>query len=304
VYLYQTSPQGKSLAKGVEDAAAAVGWSFKSILVNFSDPSTVVAGIKQAINQYHANVVSMSTADPNTVQSVASTVTNAGAILLPQNYPFPAGGPIPVDVAGAPYYTLSGNMVADWVAAKSGGKAHVLYVSVDSFPALKTVREGFSAELTSVCSGCQITKLDIPIAQAFTNQGNPLIASAVRRDSSIDYVVTVDGAVFGGLNTALSAAGVGKKVTIASSFGSVQNQTEVLAGREGATTSQANQIIGWLTIDAALRHFAGMSYPANYGIPPTQLLTSDNKSSWNSADDFQVPADFASVFKTLWKVSS
>ena len=304
VFVFQDIPQGEAKATGIKNAAAAVGWHYKQILVNNSDPATVVAGINQAIEQYHANVVSVTGLTIPEMQSTFATATKAGAIIVPQDGIFAPTGPIPAVVGGTAYYTRTGAMLADWVTAQSHGKANIVFGAIDAFSALAQVRKGFDSELASVCPGCKVTPVQLTIDQAVNNQGNSVITSALQRDSGANYVVTVDGALFGGLHTALSAVGLGGRVVIASAVGSVVNQTAILKGQEAVTTGDPNEIMGWLTIDAALRHMEGMSYPSDYGIPPTQLLTKANSSTWTVNNDFQVPANFAEVFKKLWGVSS
>jgi ribose transport system substrate-binding protein len=194
-------------------------------------------------------------------------------------------------------------MLADWVVAQSKGDARVLDVGIDGISTLAQLRKGFEAELHRQCPGCQLTTINLPVDEAFNNQGNPIIVSAVRRDPQINYVVTVDGSVFNGLSTALASAGLTGKATIASAIGDTQNETEILRGTEGATTGTPNVIAGWMAMDAALRHEEAMSYPAGYGMPPLQLLTKANASMWKVSDNLDTPANYVSIFKRLWHVS-
>lgn len=103
--------------------------------------------------------------------------------------------------------------------------------------------------------------------------------------------------LFGGLASALNSAGLGGKVTIASGFGDVRNQSAILNGQEGVTTSDPNEIMGWFSVDAALRQMEKMSYPSGYRTPLMQLLAKRNSAMWKVANDFQVPANFAGLFK-------
>jgi ribose transport system substrate-binding protein len=163
-------------------------------------------------------------------------------------------------------------MLADWVTVQSNGKAHVLVVGANSLPALGVVRQGFDRELAAVCGSCTLSTIQLTIDQIFNNEGAPVVVSALQRSPGIDYVALVNGALLDGLSTSLTADGMAGKVTITSAYGDVQNQTNVLSGREGATTAIASEIQGWLIVDAALRHMEGMSYPADFGNGPMQLF--------------------------------
>ena len=50
----------------------------------------------------------------------------------------------------------------------------------------------------------------------------------------------------------------------------------------------------------ALRHLEGMSYPAGYGALPNELLTSTD--TWSVGTSYNEPADYATLFKQLWKI--
>ena len=242
-FLFQPLPQGEAVAQGIKNAAAAVGWKYKQVLVNFSDPSTIVAGINQAVQQYHANVIASIDPTLSEIQSTFPTVNKSGAIIVPNFAIINPTGPIPAVIAGTGYFTLAGAMLADWVTVQSNGTGHILFAAIDAFPALAQVRKGFDDELASVCPACKSTVAQVTIEQAAGNQGNSVITSALQRDPSIKYVVTADGALFGGLTSALDAAGLGGKVTIASAAGDVQNQTAILNGQEGATTGDRKSVV-------------------------------------------------------------
>jgi hypothetical protein len=216
------------------------------------------------------------------------------------------GGPVPAVIDGSGSATLAGALVADWIAATSHGNAHVAVGAVDGIDWLAGVRHGFDSELSKVCARCSVTTVQIPTGQAFDNQGNPLLVSALQCDPRLNYVFTVDGTFFSGLASALSSAGLSGRVTITSAIGDVQNQTQILAGQEGVTMDYPYVTMGWMIVDAALRAAQGMSYPVGYGTPPVQILAKANSDQWKISKNFQVPdapANYADIFKRLWHVA-
>jgi ribose transport system substrate-binding protein len=303
VFLTTSQPQGEQNAAGFAAAAKAVGWTYKGILVNLADPSSVVSALNEAVNTYHATVVGMIGVNKSEIQSTFANAEKAGTIYVPGSYMDAPSGPVPVAVATSAYYAMQGQMTADWVAVQSKCTAHVLYNAVDSYPALGAVHQGFTSELKRVCPNCTVSVAQLTVDQANNQQGVPVVTAALQRDHSINYVISSNGAFTQGLTAALTSVGLAKNITIASTFGDVLNQSAILQGKEGMTTGTANNISGWLAIDAALRHVEGMPYQSNlYAFTPTQVMTKSNSSTWTVSSDFQVPTNYASLFEGAWQV--
>jgi ABC-type sugar transport system substrate-binding protein len=305
VFITQAVPSGKLISAGVASAAKALGWKYKELDIALADPSTTVAAIQEAVLQLHANAILVAGVDTNEIKSTFAAAQRAGSVIIPiSSVVQPGTGPVPAVIAGPEFYRISGAMIADWIAERSGGTAKVMVVGADSIPSLALTRQGFVSELKRVCPGCEVSAtVQLSTDQITNNGGNDLVVSSLRRNPGVDYLYIVDGLFFDGLSSSLSAAGLGANVTIASDFGNVQNETEVLGGEEGATTGVPTEIEGWYAVDAVVRHMAGMSYPADYGVPPTQILTKDNRGSWKVDQSFQVPASYPEIFKHLWGVA-
>ena len=128
----------------------------------------------------------------------------------------------------------------------------------------------------------------------------PSIVSAIQKDPSIKYVVTVDGPFVTGLRSALDAAGL-NDVQIAGESGDTTNLTNIKAGKESAFTALALHYGSYSMIDMVLRHLQGLNFdPDGNGGLPTQLLTKD--VDFEISNSFDKPADFADQFKKLWLV--
>jgi ribose transport system substrate-binding protein len=302
VWLTQPIPAGEQKGAGVKAAAAAVGWSYRQINVNFSDPSTVVAAVNQALQQFHANVIVLPGQNKTLIGGTFAAVQKAGVIMVTTDYIDPPSAPLIGETAGSAFYQLGGALPADWIAAKSGGKAKILVAGADTFSALRVTREGFENELDKVCPGCTTSTIQLTVDQVVNNGAISPVVAALQRDPSIQYVYLTDGEFFDGISSALSSAGLAGRVTVTSSFGDTSVQTAILSGQQAVTDGTPNTLEGWIAVDIASRYFEGMSIPHNDTVPPTQLFAKDNSSTWKVSDELIVPANYQQNFKKIWHV--
>jgi ribose transport system substrate-binding protein len=298
------NPQTHLMSEGVKAAATALGWNFKDIIVDQSNPSQVAASFLQAL-QFHPALVTTQGTPPQEWQSVLPDYEKAGVLLVPA---FDSGdltsSAIPtMQVGGEPFFDQSAQMLADWFIQKSDGKGHALLVNLAGFPQSDLFQQSFLAQVSKNCSGCSVSQTSITIPQAVGNQGAPVVVSAIRRDPSIKYVLTLNSPFLDGLSSALSAAGLSDVQWGGASAGAADETAILAGGSETVGVGAPELIAGWLAVDAGLRHMAGMSYPDGYGALPIQLLTSDNKSDWTVAPSLEEPANYAALFKATWKLN-
>jgi len=291
--------QCKDEGDALKEATAAIGWDYKSYNYQSADPASLVSAMKQAL-QDKPTAVGLSGLPPAVWQTVLPDYKSAGIPIVTGYI-----GTIPYDdtiigqVGSSPDVTSNGEMIANWVVADSDGKANVLLQSVNDFPILKVFSDSFKAKTAELCPDCKVTEINNTIAQLGTGVV-PSIVSAVQKDPSIKYVVTVNGPFVTGLRSALDAAGL-NDVQIAGESGDTTNLTNVKSGKESAFTALALHYGSYSMIDMVLRHLQGMDFePDGNGGLPSQLLTKD--VDFEIANSFDKPTDFADQFKKLWLV--
>jgi ribose transport system substrate-binding protein len=299
IFLNPGSAQTSLAGAGIMAAANAIGWRYRQIVFDQSNPSSLVAALKQAL-LYHPAAVSLLGSPYSQFESVIPQYQAAHVLLIPAESVYPTNTTMPATIQGAPMFSTAAEQLAAWVTADSGGTAHVLVVGADALSGLQLVRTSFTADLAKACPGCTTTSIQIPLDEGLTGQANPLVVTALQRNPSVNYVVEVDGAFFPGLSTSLASADLESRVKIASAFGDNLNQSAVKAGSESVTTDFPGEIAGWLVVDAVLRNIEGMSYPDGYGALQSQLLVKDG--TWAVSNNYAEPANYADLFKTLWKV--
>jgi ribose transport system substrate-binding protein len=299
VWLQCDAPQCMQVTQAFEPAVAAVGWHLKTVGYQSANPATLVAAMKQAL-QYHPVAVSL-VAEPYAVwQSEVPAYKAAGVAIIPQEV-----GAAPVDstvIANIQDPTALGaqaEAIANWVIADSGGKGHVLLYSVPDFTSILSYQQAFQAYMTSHCSGCSVTLLAQSAAQSLGGAANPGIVSAIQRDPSITYAVSVDLQLTPGLEGSLTAAGI-QGVKVAGSFMGQRDEAAIASGSVAAGTPQALNITAWRTVDAALRHLEGLPIAPGDGPFGTQLLVRSNVGT--PSDSYSQPPNYQAQYEQLWKV--
>ena len=286
-------------ADGFKAATAALGWNYKELGYKSSDPGTLVASMKQALD-FNPVAVGFSGLPRAVWESVvplyrAKKVKIVTMYLGPTKYDDTVIG----QVGGPKDVNQYGQIIGNWVVADSNGKAHILLQEVNDFPILKDYVTGFKEVVSKNCPDCKITELNNTIAQ-LGGQVVPAVIAALQKDRSINYVSSVNGPFLTGLPAALSAAGL-SKVKISAESGDVSNLTDVKSGKESAFTGLALHHASFLAMDMVLRNLEGMSYDKDgNGGAPKQLLTKD--VNFKIQTSFDVPADYADQFKKLWLV--
>lgn len=286
--------------------ATAAGWNYKSIPFLATNSATLVAGMQQALT-YHPTAVLLFGIPYADWSSLVPAYKTAHVAIVTADDP---GVPVTPITSGQilPNFYGQANPIANYVVAKSNGKAHVLMVDAPAYPVELAATKRFQSDLASICPGCTTTTLNVSIAQVDAGQTEPLIVSALQKDTNVDYVEICNGQFVPGFPSALAAAGLSSRVKVVGFTATTQDSAAIKAGTEQAYTPLADSIQTWLMIDAALRFAEGMTIPtsayATFGTP-TVLIDSATVNSISEANvsDFQIPTNWRQQFLKLWKVS-
>ena len=288
-------------ADAVKQATAALGWIYKEVAFQASDPATLVAGMKQALI-YHPAAVGTNSEPEVLWQSVIPAYKAAGVSIV-TNFVGPGVtyDNTVIGQAAAGATTQWAQMIADWAIADSNGHAHVLLQTVNDFPVELQFADAYQQTMKQNCPACQVTVVNNTIAQSDSGAVNSTVVAALQKDPSINYVAADNGGFITGLPAALAAAGLSNRVKISSGAGDTANLANIKAGKESATTAFPVSYTAWLMIDIVLRHMEGMSYqPNGDGGLPSQLLTKD--VNFEISADYNQPADWQAQMEKLWHV--
>jgi ribose transport system substrate-binding protein len=313
VPLKSTPPTGKTLVwlncdfeqcqvtgEALEEAVKPLGWTLKKINFKADEPATLVAAFQQAL-QYDPVGVALNGTPYSEWSSVFPEYERAGVpIVEGLAGPQEAKGPFVANLWEEVDLGVDAKMLANWVTAESGGEGEAVVLGVPEFPILSGFATDFEKSLSESCAGCSADIVNATIAQVTSSTGgNSALVSALQKNPSAEFVITCDGALSAGLAAAISGAGIeGKK--IGGALGTLENQTEIVAGKEDAFTGQNFGYYGWLLLDSILRSSEGMEIPPGDGGMPHQLLTANNITEPSAS--MKAPVGYQKQFEELWKV--
>jgi ribose transport system substrate-binding protein len=276
--------------------AKLAGWNYSLVTYDPANVGTFTAAINSALAKHPQYLAEAGT--PLTAANI-STVKNGGAKwILDSVYPATIGGPVLAVVDSYDQDALMGKIIADYFASDSGGKGNAVIEHIPSYPILNGFTDGFTKEVKAQCSGCQTSITNVTIPDLVAGKVPSILTSALRSNSSANYLVFDDGPFADGITSALAAAGLQSKVKV---IGEAADQAGIAAlknGTERAWTGFDPGYQAYLNMDVAFRDTEGMPIPVKEeGLMPTQLLT---KETIGSTTNWTAPTDAQSQFETLW----
>ena len=294
-------PQCQTISGGAQAAAKAAGVPTKLLSYKTTDGTTLVSAMKQALADKPLAVSPIGFTQ-STWASLEPQFASAKVIITPMSVGDTTPGNTVTQGASSQLdYSAGGKTMANYVIADSNAKAHVLVQDVPAFAVLKAYGDGFKAQIKSGCSACKVSDLDIAPAQLATNSVVPAVIAALRKDTSIKYLVATDGAFLVGITTALKAAGV-SGIKVVGGSPDINNLTAVKNGQQTAWTGAAENQTGWVGLDIIGRTVNKMTVPSADGGRVTQVLTQDNVGT-PSATGLSAPTDYKSQYLKLWGLS-
>lgn len=291
------------IARGIGDAAKAAGLTYKNQTIKLADPATLVAGMQDALAMNPKPVGVAFAGIPEAVWSTqVPAFEKAGIPLIPIAVGATSTSPaIPAgSLDGAADAQAQADAIANYFIADSNGTGKSLIVNVPDVGSLKVVTDRYLATVKGSCTGCSAATVDVTLAQVSSGGVVTAVVSALQRDPSVKYVVTVQGEFTQGLQAAVKAAGL-TGVKLVGINPAQFNQQELLTGQASAFASLPFNIIAWKAVDVALRSAQGMTIEPGDGLLPLQLLTKDTVGTPQESIDR--PADYQMQFKKLWHVS-
>jgi len=303
VLLKGDTPSNTDYYTTLQAAAPLVGWTVKAITFSYEDPSTLITAMKNALRLNPAAVV-LGGSDPSLWASEVPAYEEANVPLITIEI---AGNPTMTSpiaaISGEKLGVSQGTLIANWLIDDSKGKANALFINIPAYPIFRSNMKSFLSTLKVGCSTCKATVLDINVQQVAKNSIPSLVVAAIRKDPSINYVMTEDGIFVTGLPAQLAAAGLAGKVTIAGTYASEPQLTDILAGKVSTFTPQSADVEAYMALDAALRISEKMQLPtAAYDAGPSPILL--NKGNIGTpTNSYNVPTDFEAQFQKLWHVS-
>jgi ribose transport system substrate-binding protein len=300
VYVAQTmtNPGVAGTVNGAREAAKAIGWKF-DVIDGAGTPTGIQAAFAQAIALKPAGIVLGGFDPKSTAQQVSSA--NAKGIPLIGWHAVDAPGPSKNPKLFTNITTDVGNVAritADWIIARSHGRAGVVLFTDDSIPFAKNKSQLIRRGLAT-CSGVRLLSYEnIPIPDASSRTAQEVSSLASRLGGGWTFSAAINDLYFADAAPALRAAGkkgAGPPFNIGAGDGDPSAFQRInYAQYQAATVPEPLTQQGWQIVDEFNRAFAGS--PASGYVAPVHVATAQNTSGATSWD----PAGYREAYQKIW----
>lgn len=289
----------------VKAATAALGWQLITIAEKSADPASA---FQQAIDA-GANYIASTGEAPALYKTQAAEAKAKGIKILScydTTVPDPASSNIYSQCGDTTFVTKTGPLMADWAVVNSNANAHILVVSVPSFPVLKAETDAFEAELKQNCPKCSATDLSVSINDLVGGKVPALVSNAVQADPKLNYVFNSFGSLPAGETAALKSTGLLSRVKVYGQDFSTLDLQDIVSGTQAAWSADPKGLAMWLMVDYAARLSEGMPLTEERkaaSLPTYLVQTPAEAQAVIAVGGDWDPVGMANSFKTLWHVS-
>lgn len=308
-----STPTGAEGAAAAKEAGKHLGWNVKVFDGKFT-PSVDQESIRQAIASkvdgivlYGVDCLAVKTALQQAKDAKipvvgsgsqdCSEAPGGGPSLLSASvqYPPPPGSKTPLD--GYTVWGADGAAKADWLIAKTGGKAKVLVFDLPDFAATAKMTEAFKARLKQ-CSGCEVVET---VRIGLNDLGPNLQGIAEQALLKNPDANAVDGAygdpMILGIAKAIQASGRSDKLEVVAGTGSAPELNLVRENKgEDAGFVQMPSWDLYGAMDQLNRLFAG----AQLAVSGYAMTMYDKDHNVPASGPYVPKADYKATFEKIW----
>ncbi|MBC3760779.1 substrate-binding domain-containing protein [Quadrisphaera oryzae] len=293
-----TNPGVAGVAKGIQEAAAKIGWDVR-ILDGQGDQAGIQNAFGQALALNPAGIV-VGGFDPKSTQA---QMDQAKAANIPVIGWHAVGTPGPsTDPALFTNVTTKvedvAKISAQYIIAQSNGTAGVVVFTDDSIPFAAGKAQMIEQELGTCSSVKVLNKSNIPIPDAGTRTPQEFSSLASRLGDSWTYSVAINDLYFDNAATPLRAAGKqgnGAPYNVGAGDGSEAAFQRIASGQyQAATVPEPLNQEGWQIVDEFNRAFAGQQ--ASGYVPAIHITDKDNVGTTTTWD----PAGYREAYAKIW----
>ncbi|MFI5542830.1 substrate-binding domain-containing protein [Streptomyces sp. NPDC051815] len=301
VYVAQTmtNPGVAGVAQGVREAARSIGWQVR-VIDGQGSPAGIQAAFGQAVTLRPSGIV-IGGFDP---RLTSQQVARAGAADIPLvgwhavDSPGPSENP-PLFTNITTNVEEVARISADWVIARSGGRAGTVLFTDDSIPFARHKAELIRQRLADCPGVALLASANIPIPDASLRTPQEVSSLLSRFAGRWTHSVAINDLYFADAAPALRAAGkpgTGPPFNIGAGDGDPSAFQRINARQyQSATVPEPLSQQGWQIVDEFNRAFAGS--PASGYVAPVHVVTAENSggaTSWN-------PPGYREAYERIWR---
>jgi ribose transport system substrate-binding protein len=293
------------LSAGYHEATTALGWPIKQL--NY-ETLKVADSVQQALNE-NPDFITITGIPPALFESQSKEAIKKEIPIFSCDdvtAPEPKVNGLYVQCNSSESVAVAAREVARWIIGDSGGAANVLSVTIEEYPILGAEIEGLEKEV-SKCAGCSVSTLPVTVEDIGEGKVPAKIIAELQSHPDINYIYYSFSDLSTGVLPALKAAGLDSQVKSTGSTGSAANMKAIAAGEESAWSAQAQQLQGWVSLDAAARVSQGMPLEPfeQQNIMPTYVVADkagaeEILNKWNG--EWPGPEGFEEQLEELWGV--
>jgi ribose transport system substrate-binding protein len=298
VMLGTNDPSNVIIQHSMEKLASLVHWNYSLVTYDPANPATFNTAIDTALSK-HADYIAEAGL-PLTSSAVAKVKAAGAKWVLAAVYPVTNSPTILSDSNDYSNDANMGKITAYYMIADSGGKANAVIEHVPAYPILDGFTNGFTSTVKSLCPSCHTQLANVSLPDLAAGKLPAVLVSALRSNSSANYLVFDDGPFADGVSSSLAAADL-SKVKIIGEAVDQSGLAALKAGTEAMWTGYDPGYLAYTMFDSMLRDAEGMPInQAQEAETPTQVLTHANVGS---ATTWSQPANAQAQFTKLWHVS-
>lgn len=189
-----------------------------------------------------------------------------------------------------------GKLLAQYVIAKTGGKANFFYVSCTDNTVCVSINQGFQGEMKQ-CTGCK----EVYVPYSFADVPNPATQewkSALLNHPTVSSIQFIPaGLLADGLQSAIN--GAGRTFTLYGGEGSPQDYQLIREGKEVSSIVRQDAQGIWATADTLNRIFAGGN-PSTFPNEGSGFQIVDKTHNLPASGIPKTAIDFQSAYQKVW----
>jgi ribose transport system substrate-binding protein len=278
------NPFTKNIATAMKAVAKQIGFEVME-WENQARPTEWVQGVEFAINNKFDAIDMLGGVNPAVLGPQITQAHKAGVKIFTSHLYDTIQTPDPgVDQSMAIPYHKVGELLADWVTYKTGGKVNAVIVGSDEIVPTPTFVKGITDRLAKVCGPqCKYTYINAPVPE-WSTKIKPSLQSALIADPTINYVIPIYDSMSQFVIPAIAITGKKDKVKIATFNGTPFVIDDV---QKGLVEMDIGESLGWIArsvLDGYMRKLCGLKTYNELYVPFYIFDASNAKNAGTPAD--------------------
>lgn len=194
--------------------------------------------------------------------------------------------------------------IADYVIAKTDGKANVIAMRENDVAVVRHIGDGF-VERMEQCSGCKVTSVEFTGADFLSGKLQAKVQTALTQNPNADVVFApYDAAVTLGIAAGVKSAGRDDKVLLVGGEGLSPNIEMIKSGSgQDFAAGAPARWAGWALADELVRTFAGEPL-VDEGIGVQSIDADNNIPTKTPFYDGNAETNYEANFRKIWGLTS